>query len=71
MSLAELEAFVATSYPLLHHRPALMRAYKLTTSREGGGDGDHFVVRVCVHGYLVTGAIIVLTLASSRVAGQV
>jgi len=27
----------------MNHKPALMRAYKLTTSREGGGDGDAYV----------------------------
>ncbi len=30
-------------YPLLNNKPALMRAYKRTISREGGGDGDDWV----------------------------
>jgi hypothetical protein len=44
-SLAEIDKFVVEKYPLLNHKPALMRAYKRTVSREGGGDGDDYVVR--------------------------
>ena len=35
---------VVEKYPLLNNKPALMRAYKATTSKEGGGDGDDWVV---------------------------
>ena len=31
------------AYPLLNHKPALMRAYKMTISKKGGGDGDDWV----------------------------
>merc|ERR1712216_290806 len=31
------------AYPLLNHKPALMRAYKVTISKKGGGDGDDWV----------------------------
>jgi hypothetical protein len=40
----EIDKFVAERYPLLNHKPALMRAYKRSISREGGGDGDDWVV---------------------------
>jgi hypothetical protein len=33
-------------FPVLNNKAALMRAYKRTISREGGGDGDDWVVRV-------------------------
>merc|ERR1712087_25322 len=37
VSLAEIDKWVVESYPLLNHKPALMRAYKKTI-REGNGD---------------------------------
>ena len=37
-------------FPLLNNKPALMRAYKRTISREGGGDGDDWVVRAKAKG---------------------
>jgi hypothetical protein len=40
VSLAEIDKWVVEQYPLLDSKPALMRAYKRTTSRAGGGDGD-------------------------------
>ncbi len=43
VSLSELDTFVTRRYPLLRSRPTLA-AFKRTTSREGGGDGDAFVV---------------------------
>lgn len=42
-TLAEINKFVVEKYPLLNNAPALMRAYKRTLSREGGGDGDDWV----------------------------
>lgn len=43
VSLAEIDKWVVEGYPLLNHKPALMRAYKMTISTEGGGDGDDWV----------------------------
>jgi len=37
VSLAEIDKWVVESYPILNHKPALMRAYKRTI-REGNGD---------------------------------
>jgi len=37
VSLAEIDKWVVEQYPLLNHKPALMRAYKRTI-REGNGD---------------------------------
>merc|ERR1712113_264368 len=37
VSLAEIDKWVVENYPLLNHKPALMRAYKRTI-REGNGD---------------------------------
>merc|ERR1712066_381302 len=37
VSLAEIDKLVVEKYPLLNHKPALMRAYKKTI-REGNGD---------------------------------
>jgi hypothetical protein len=34
---------VVERFPLLNNKPALMRAYKRTISKEGGGDGDDWV----------------------------
>jgi hypothetical protein len=34
---------VVERLPLLNNKPALMRAYKRTISKEGGGDGDDWV----------------------------
>lgn len=36
-TLAEIDKFVVERYPSLDHKPALMRAYKRTISRVGGG----------------------------------
>lgn len=38
VSLAEIDKFVVERYPLLNSKPALMRAYKKTTLKEGNGD---------------------------------
>ena len=38
VSLAEIDKFVVERYPLLNCKPALMRAYKKTTLKEGNGD---------------------------------
>merc|ERR1719446_911703 len=43
VSLAEIDKLCVEKYPLLHHKPALMRAYKMTISKKGGGDGDDWV----------------------------
>merc|ERR1719454_2433897 len=40
VSLAEIDKFVIESYPILNHKPALMRAYKKTIK---DGDGDDWV----------------------------
>jgi len=40
VSLAEIDKMVVENYPLLNHKPALMRAYKATLS---SGDGDDWV----------------------------
>jgi hypothetical protein len=45
VSLAEVDKFVLEQYPLLNNKPALMRAFKRTISKAGGGDGDDWVVR--------------------------
>jgi len=45
VSLAEIDKLAVEKYPLLNHKPALMRAYKLTISKKGGGDGDSWVER--------------------------
>jgi Ca2+-binding EF-hand superfamily protein len=41
VSLAELDKFVITKYPLLNHKPALMRAFQATI--KGSGDKDDYV----------------------------
>ena len=38
VSLAEIDKFVIERFPLLNHKPALMRAYKKTTLKDGDGD---------------------------------
>eukprot|EP00053_Salpingoeca_punica_P023361 m.9755 g.9755 ORF g.9755 m.9755 type:complete len:190 (-) comp5033_c0_seq1:288-857(-) len=38
VSLAEIGKFTRETYPSLDHAPALMRAYKLTTLKDGDGD---------------------------------
>lgn len=38
VSLAEIDKFVIERFPLLNQKPALMRAYKKTTKKEGNGD---------------------------------
>lgn len=40
VSLAEIDKFVMEQYPILNHKPALMRAYKKTIK---DGDGDDWV----------------------------
>jgi Ca2+-binding EF-hand superfamily protein len=40
VSLAEIDKFVIEQYPILNHKPALMRAYKKTMK---DGDGDDWV----------------------------
>lgn len=40
VSLAEIDKMVVENYPLLNHKPALMRAYKATIK---AGDGDDWV----------------------------
>jgi len=40
VDLAEIDKFVVDEYPVLNHKPALMRAYKATTK---AGDGDDWV----------------------------
>lgn len=42
-TLAEIDKFVNDRYPVLNNKPALMRAYKRTCSKKGGGDGDDYV----------------------------
>lgn len=42
-TLAEIDKFVKDRYPILNNKPALMRAYKRTCSKKGGGDGDDYV----------------------------
>lgn len=43
VSLAEIDKWVVERYPLLNSKPALMRAYKKTTLKDG--DGDDWVQR--------------------------
>jgi len=38
VSLAEIDKFVVERFPMLNNKPALMRAYKKTTLRDGDGD---------------------------------
>lgn len=38
VSLAEIDKWVIERYPLLNSKPALMRAYKKTTLKDGNGD---------------------------------
>ena len=38
MSLAEIDKWVKEKYPVLDNKPALMRAYKKTTLKDGDGD---------------------------------
>eukprot|EP00045_Choanoeca_perplexa_P010618 m.109156 g.109156 ORF g.109156 m.109156 type:complete len:772 (-) comp15337_c0_seq4:117-2432(-) len=38
VSLAEVDKWVVTRYPVLNHKPALMRAFKKTTLQDGDGD---------------------------------
>jgi len=41
VSLAEIDKWVVETWPLLNHKPALMRAFKATT--EAGGNRDGYV----------------------------
>lgn len=43
VSLAEIDKWVTSKHEKLNNKPALMRAYKRTTGRAGGGDGDAWV----------------------------
>ena len=43
VSLAEFDKWTATKYPVLNNKPALMRAFKQTTLKDG--DGDPWVER--------------------------
>jgi hypothetical protein len=43
VSLAEVDRWVVNAFPLLDHKPALMRAFKTATLKEG--DGDDWVER--------------------------
>eukprot|EP00047_Mylnosiga_fluctuans_P011490 m.21728 g.21728 ORF g.21728 m.21728 type:complete len:179 (+) comp3660_c0_seq1:40-576(+) len=43
VSLAEVDRWIVIAFPLLDHKPALMRAFVCTTKREG--DGDDWVER--------------------------
>lgn len=43
VSLAEIDKWIVEQYPLLNSKPALMRAYKKTTIKDG--DGDAWVER--------------------------
>jgi hypothetical protein len=43
VSLAEVDRWIVQTFPLLNHKPALMRAFVRTTKREG--DGDDWVER--------------------------
>lgn len=38
VSLAEIDKFVLENFPLLNNKPALIRAYKKTTMKDGDGD---------------------------------
>lgn len=38
VSLAEIDKFVIENFPLLNNKPALIRAYKKTTLKDGDGD---------------------------------
>jgi hypothetical protein len=38
VSLAEIDKFVIENFPLLNNKPALIRAYKKTTMKDGDGD---------------------------------
>merc|ERR1712146_364852 len=42
VSMGEIDKLMVERYPLLDHKPALMRAYKQTCLKEGG-DGDAWV----------------------------
>jgi Ca2+-binding EF-hand superfamily protein len=42
ISLAEIDKLMVSRYPLLNHKPALMRAYKQTCLKDGG-DGDAYI----------------------------
>jgi Ca2+-binding EF-hand superfamily protein len=56
VSLAEIDKIIVEKYPVLNNKPAMMRAYKKTTSRVGGGDGDAWVekkeFRALIHNIL-------------------
>lgn len=44
VSLAEIDKFAIYTFPLLNNKPALMRAYKKTTSKDSNlSNGDDFV----------------------------
>jgi Ca2+-binding EF-hand superfamily protein len=53
VSLAEIDKFAVETYPLLNHKPALMRSYKATIK---AGDGDDWVQKKefkCLLGNLI------------------
>ena len=43
VSLAEIDNLAVYTYPILNHKPALMRAYKKTTANSTLGSSDEFV----------------------------
>jgi Ca2+-binding EF-hand superfamily protein len=43
VSLAEIDNLAVYTYPILNHKPALMRAYKKTTANSDQGSTDEFV----------------------------
>merc|ERR1719359_750947 len=43
VSLAEIDKFIVESYPVLNHKPALMRAYKYTIQADPQSRKDEFV----------------------------
>lgn len=43
VSLAEVDRWIVNAFPLLDHKPALMRAFVTATKREG--DGDDWIER--------------------------
>jgi hypothetical protein len=50
VSLAELDRWLVWKMPLLNNKSALMRAFQFTLSKDGGGDGDDWVVRLPMSG---------------------
>jgi hypothetical protein len=63
VSLAEIDRWVVDAFPILNNKPALMRAFKTATLKEG--DGDEWIER---HEFATVGATLPVSMKVHWVA---